>query len=98
MKNKIVLFYSSSCEPCKYQKPLVEKVAKEHKIPLELIAVDNEQAFNFAKDFGVKGWPYVLFIVDDIVKEEMVGYDTLSGEDANKDRLIKTLKTLKFIA
>jgi thiol-disulfide isomerase/thioredoxin len=97
MKNKIVLFYSSSCEPCKYQKPLVEKVAKEHKIPLELIAVDNEQAFNFAKDFGVKGWPYVLFIVGDIVKEEMIGYDTNATEENNKNRLLKTLKELNFI-
>jgi thiol-disulfide isomerase/thioredoxin len=97
MKKKIVLFYSSSCEPCKFQKPLVESVAKEYKIPLELIAVDNEEAFNFAKSFGVKGWPYVLFIADDIVKEQMIGYDTTSPENNNKNRLLKTLKEIKFI-
>lgn len=98
MKNKIVLFYSPNCEPCKFQKPLIEKVSKEYKIPLELISVDNEEAFNFAKDFGVKGWPYVLFIANDLVVEQMIGYDTNATEENNKNRLLKTLRELKFIS
>jgi thiol-disulfide isomerase/thioredoxin len=97
MKKKLVLFYSDSCKPCHHQKPLVEKTAKEYKIPLELISVDNEKGLNFANNFGVKGWPYLLFIVDDIVKEEIIGYDTNSPEELNKKRITNVLKHLQVV-
>jgi thiol-disulfide isomerase/thioredoxin len=97
MKNKLALFYLESCEPCKFQKPLIEKVAKEHKIPLEVIPGHTKEGREFSEGFGVKGFPQVLFIVDDVVKEVMMGYDTNSSEEVNKNRILSTLKELKFI-
>lgn len=97
MKNKLVLFYSETCKPCQFQKPLVEKVAKEYKIALELICVDNDKAFNFAQQYGIKSWPTLLFIVNNIVSHELIGYDTNSNENLNKQRLLEDLKNLKFI-
>jgi thiol-disulfide isomerase/thioredoxin len=87
MKNKLALFYSPTCEPCKFQKPLVEKVSKKHKISLELINVDTKEGQDHAALFNIKGWPHLLFIVDDIVKEEMIGYNTSVKEEDNERRL-----------
>jgi thiol-disulfide isomerase/thioredoxin len=97
MKNKIALFYLDNCEPCKYQKPLLEKVTKEYKIPLEVIPGHTKEGKEFAEGFGIKGFPYALFISDDTVKEVMIGYDVNSPEEVNKQRLISKLKELKFI-
>jgi thiol-disulfide isomerase/thioredoxin len=97
MKNKIALFYLDNCEPCQHQKPLIEKVSKEYKIPLEVIPGHTKEGREFSEGFGIKGFPYVLFISDDIVKEEMIGYDINSPEEVNKERLLATLKQLKFI-
>jgi thiol-disulfide isomerase/thioredoxin len=97
MKNKIALFYLDGCEPCKFQKPLIEKITKEYKIPLEIIPAHTKEGREFSEGFGIKGFPYVLFISEDIVKEEMIGYNVNSPEEENKERLLSTLKTLKFI-
>jgi thiol-disulfide isomerase/thioredoxin len=97
MKNKIALFYSSTCEPCTYQKPLIEKIAKEHKIELELISIETKEGFEFAQNFGVKGFPYTLFIVDDVVKAESIGYDIRNAKEENEKSILKVLKELNFI-
>jgi thiol-disulfide isomerase/thioredoxin len=97
MKNKIALFYSSTCEPCQHQKPLIEKISKEYKIPLELISVDVKEGFDFAQNFGVKGFPYTLFIIDDVVEGEIVGYNMGGGNEENEKALLAVLKGLNFI-
>ena len=86
MKYKLALFYSPSCEPCKFQKPLVEKMSKKHKIPLEVINVDTIEGQQHAQLFGIKGWPHLLFIQDEIIKEEMIGYNTGLPVEENEKR------------
>lgn len=90
-KNLLVLFYSESCQPCQQQKPLVQEISKELKIPLELVCVDTPGAFEHAQKFGVKGWPHLFFVVDGTIKEETIGYDMGSPKETNKKRLLDTL-------
>jgi thiol-disulfide isomerase/thioredoxin len=87
MKNKLALFYSPTCEPCQHQKPLVEKISKKYKIPLELINVDTKEGQEHAALFNIKGWPHLFFIVEDTVKEEMLGYNTGVKAEDNEKRL-----------
>lgn len=85
--NKLVLFWSSGCEPCQHQKPLIEKLSKEMKISTEFVSVDTEDALAHAREYGVKGWPHLLIIKDDIVVDEIIGYDLGANEEMNKKRV-----------
>lgn len=96
MKNKVVLFYSNTCEPCRHQKPLLEEIAKDLKLTLELVSLDEPESAAFAHNFGVRSFPHTLFVVDDIVKEEMLGYDLSKPKEENKINILNTLKQLKF--
>ena len=92
MKYKIAMFFSNSCEPCQKQRPIVEKIAKKYKIPVEYVSVDNNEGFQHAQKFGVKGWPHVFFIVDNIIKEEQIGFDLQRGLPENENRFENNLK------
>jgi thiol-disulfide isomerase/thioredoxin len=94
MKYKLALFYSPTCEPCTFQKPLVEKMSKKHKIPLELINVDSKEGQDHAKLFEIKGWPHLLFLEDEVVKEEMIGYNTGLPVEENEKRFEQQLKNI----
>lgn len=92
MKFKIAMFFSKTCEPCTLQRPIVEKISKQYKVPVEYVSVDTQEGHEHAKLFNVKGWPHVLFIVDNIVKEEQIGYDLQRDKEANEKRFENNLK------
>ena len=97
MKNKLALFYIEGCEPCEYQKPVIEKLAKEYKLELELIPTHTNQGFEFSKKYNIKSFPTLLLIEKEIIKEAIIGYDLNSLEEVNKKRIIEIFKKLGFI-
>jgi len=96
MKNKInlklVLFFSEECEPCKHQKPITIKISKKYNIPLELIEIKDNETFIKARNFGIKSWPNILFIKNDTVVEQHIGYDLGVSEEANENTFENILK------
>jgi thiol-disulfide isomerase/thioredoxin len=93
MEIKLALFYSEGCKPCQHQKPLIEKISKEKDIPLEVISVDSNAGFDYAQQYSVKGWPHLLVInKEDIIVDEIIGYDFSVPEKDNKKRIMDTLK------
>jgi thiol-disulfide isomerase/thioredoxin len=97
MKNKLALFYMKECEPCKYQKPLIEKLSKAYKLELELIPAHEDEGFKFSKKYNVTIFPTLFLIEEEIIKEALLGYDLNSSEEENKNRIVNILKQLKFI-
>lgn len=89
--NKIVLFYSDSCEPCGVLRPIIEIITEEKNIALEKICVDNQPGAKHAEAHKVYGWPTVYAVKDDIIIAEMMGADTTATEEAHRNRLEQEL-------
>jgi thiol-disulfide isomerase/thioredoxin len=95
---KILMFSLDGCEPCKLQKPLVEKIAKEKKLQLEIIDKNNiEQEELFAK-YEVKKFPTILLIENEEIVNTIHGYAMQNSEEFNLNRLIKELEKVNFIS
>jgi thiol-disulfide isomerase/thioredoxin len=97
MKNKLALFYMNSCKPCQYQKPLVEKIAKKYKLFLEMIETENKEGFKFAEHYEILGFPSLVLIKDDIIINQINGYDFESSEEVNEKKIVDALKEFNFI-
>jgi thiol-disulfide isomerase/thioredoxin len=91
MNNKLVLFWAEGCEPCSHMRPIVAKVSKEMKLPLDEYNMVTPGIETYARDYGVKGWPHLLIVKDDVVVEEIVGYDLSASNKVNKDRLTENI-------
>jgi thioredoxin-like negative regulator of GroEL len=89
--NKIVIFYSNSCEPCKYLLPILEKITKEKEIYLEKVSVDNFAGQIHSKRHEVYGWPTVYAVKDDIIIAEMMGSDPKGTEEQHRERIEEEL-------
>jgi thioredoxin-like negative regulator of GroEL len=89
--NKVVLFYSDYCEPCKALRPILEKVLEEKGIYLEKVCVDNQAGAKHAEAHEVRGWPTVYAIKDDIIIAEMMGSDPNGTEEQHRKRFEEAL-------
>ena len=63
VSDKIVMFYSENCGPCRALKPVVEKFADDTNILLELNNIDTSDGQRLALKYNVKGWPFVFRVV-----------------------------------
>ncbi len=90
--NRIVLFYSEGCEPCRFLKPLIEKISVEENIELELVSVDTPLGTQHARDYGVRGWPTVLIVKNNQIADIGAGYDLNASEEFNTERYRQHIK------
>lgn len=85
---RFVLFYSKSCSPCQYLKPILEKYTSDYKIPIEMIDVDEEAGLDSAKKHNIKAWPTLFAVVDGKIQNYKIGADMSNSEE-------KTISILK---
>ena len=82
--NKKVLldFYADWCGPCKVQKPIIEKFAKENEIELKMINVDEYP--ELANKYSVRGIPTIVLEENGTVKTTLYGLQS----EANLKKLL----------
>ena len=73
--NRVVLFYSDHCQPCKILKPILEKVTNELNIQLEAISVDDENGLSHVEKYNIPAWPTVLVLKDNTIFHTSLGAD-----------------------
>lgn len=78
---RFVLFYSKSCAPCGYLKPILEKYTKFYKIPIEMIDVDEEAGQDSARKHKVQAWPTLFAVIDGKVQTYKVGANMGDSEE-----------------
>jgi thioredoxin len=72
MEDKVLYkFYATWCGPCKIMKPVVDKIASEHK--LNLVEVDIDQHPELADAYEVRGVPTLVLVEDEKVVARHVG-------------------------
>jgi thiol-disulfide isomerase/thioredoxin len=91
MNISLVLFYSETCSPCKGFRPLFKELSKEHKLLLEEIKVEDKGAFNHAQEYGISAFPYALIIKDNIIVDQIVGFDVEESNQNNKKRMFEII-------
>lgn len=80
--NKIIDFHATWCGPCKVQKPILEKVAKELNIAVEY--VDIEESPDVAQKYGIRAVPTLVMLKDEQIVNKLVG---LQKESILKEKL-----------
>lgn len=89
--DRLVLFYSDSCEPCQKLKPVLEEVVVEEELNYQPVCVDTEEGLAMAKRYGVQGWPTFFIVKDGIITETNSGYDMSGTPESNKGRVLHTV-------
>jgi len=89
--NKIVLFYSDSCQPCGILRPIIERMTEEKNIYLEKVCVDNSAGAQHAEAHQVAGWPTAYAVKDDVIIGQLTGADPKANEKEHADRIEKLL-------
>ena len=90
--NKLVLFWAPGCEPCSFMRPIIKKISKELNIPLDEYNMVDNGVEQYAVNYGVKGWPHLLVIKNDIIVTETIGYDLTVSTKENKERVLNIIK------
>jgi len=83
-ENVIINFHADWCSPCKLQKPILEKFAKENNIEIE--DVDIEENCEMAQKYGIRSVPTMVYTRNNIIVETLVG---LQKESLLKAKLLK---------
>ncbi|CAI9106352.1 OLC1v1005490C1 [Oldenlandia corymbosa var. corymbosa] len=65
----IIDFYATWCGPCILMAQELETLAVEYENDLEIVKVDTDDEYEFARDMQVRGLPTVYFISPDPNKE-----------------------------
>lgn len=73
-KAEMVMFFATWCPHCHRMIPVVDKLAKDYKDKVAILAVDVDQSPVSSRKFGVGGVPTFVFVKDGKVQE------TISGE------------------
>lgn len=62
--DRLLMFdlYADWCRPCRILSPIVEEIAKEHSERVAVYKIDIDQNRDIAREFGVTGIPYVVFV------------------------------------
>ncbi len=69
-KKSVLYFYSPTCNNCKSQTPIIEKLKKEFD---SIISVNVNKDFNTAKTFRIMGTPSLLFLGTKNIERIYVG-------------------------
>lgn len=69
--NKILDFHAIWCGPCKLQKPILEKFAKENGVEIQYVDIDLEP--ELAKEYNVRGVPTLVHLKNNKIVNTMVG-------------------------
>lgn len=83
MKNTIIDFYADWCAPCKVQKPILEKFAKENNIEVEYVNIDETP--EVAQKYNVRSLPTLVHLKDGKPVTTLVG---LQKEATLKTKII----------
>jgi thioredoxin 1 len=70
--DKVIDFHATWCSPCKVQKPILEKVAKELGVEVEY--VDIEEQPEMAAKYKVRSVPTMVILKDGEIKNTLVGF------------------------
>jgi thioredoxin 1 len=89
-KIKILDFSASWCQPCKMQKPILERVAANNSALLEVEYVDVEENPELANQYDIRSVPTLVYFVDGQQVEKTTG---LMMEPKLKTILQKYLST-----
>ena len=98
----LIYFFSSQCQFCKLQSPLIEKLRKDFGIPVRGVSIDGglipediPQVVNpdLARKFGITSVPAVVAVIDGVRGPEIyflaVGFTPLDHLQAQIIRLLK---------
>lgn len=58
----IIDFYADWCQPCKMLAPILEDIAKEYEVKIDVYKVDTESEQELSASFGIKSIPSLLFV------------------------------------
>lgn len=89
--DRLVMFYSNTCKPCQFLKPILEEYVVEHKLSLDLVLVDEPEGREHAEKNNVQGWPLVFILKNNIVQHVLMGADINSPVEVTKNRLKEEL-------
>ena len=67
----IVDFYADWCGPCKMLNPILERVSEKSKANICKVNVEDDK--DLARQFGVKGIPFLAVLKDGKLVEQSVG-------------------------
>jgi thioredoxin 1 len=84
--NRLVLFFSETCEPCQYLKPIIEELGEELNIQVEYISMDTVTNEEHARTYRITGWPTLFILRNNRIVATQAGYDLQAGASQNKQR------------
>lgn len=67
----VVDFYADWCGPCKMLTPVLERISE--KVEAKICKVNVDESRELAKQFGVKGIPFLVVIKNGKMVEQSVG-------------------------
>lgn len=98
--SELLLFSSPVCGPCAQMKPVLDKLAKEHDLPLQIVSFEKGVNEHLFEQFGVRNVPALLrvdFVLQDDGKViEKVGARNLGyNGEAHLSKLLETWGLLR---
>jgi thiol-disulfide isomerase/thioredoxin len=91
-ENRLVLFYSEGCQPCREARPVVKELANELGIGLEEVCVDTPEGTMQADKYDVRSWPTFFIIKDGQIADIGHGYDLSSSPEQNKEYMLRGIR------
>ena len=88
---KIVLFYSESCEPCQFMKPIIEEISEKENILLERVCVDTSAGVKHGEKYNIVGWPTLFAVQNDYIVAELMGADPSSDKETEVKRIYRKI-------
>ncbi len=78
----ILLFATSSCNPCKNMKFILEDLEKSHSDKVAFFIVDINENTKLAKSYNIKSVPTTVFRKGNTIKDRFAGFiDTIDLEN-----------------
>jgi len=73
--DRLLMFdlYADWCMPCRILSPILEEIAKENSERVAVYKINIDQNPDIAREFGVTGIPYVVFIKNKTVVHALTG-------------------------